>query len=325
MKQFLRDYVTAVGSYVGLIAVGLVITLTVSSAVGYLPYSDRPGPGWIGPSFSFGQLGFYLSWSTLLLLPSAIYATVIVVFARLLTLFDAPWVVIRIIGALSAAFIGLVLASGVGWYISMAAFPAYVAAGLGAAWGAVLLPRYLGPKPPRPKWVRSTANSVVLLAGGGAFYWTFLAERYAQNLSLSILRVAPSEERAPGRVWSPLEPHEVRILDSILPNAHFEQGMIGSSSSGAGDIKARMLIVVTGPLTTGVRLRQPKGVSVVYIQRGATWDMIPSDATTLRQVVTLGPGSKPNEMKWTWRGSDPSTITWGRDETGRHEAPKTAR
>ena len=117
----------------------------------------------------------------------------------------------------------------------------------------------------------------------------------------------------------------MRILDSILPNEHFEQGMTGSSSSGAGDIKARMLIVVTGPLTTDVRLRQPKGVSVVYIQRGATWDMIPSDAATLRQVVTIGPGSKPTEMKWTWRGSDPSTITWGRGGAEKHEAPGSAR
>jgi len=178
MRRFFRDYVTAVGSYVGLIAVGLVITLTVSSAVGYLPYSDRPGPGWIGPSFSFGQLGYYLSWSTLLLLPSAMYATGIFVFARLLSWLDAPSVVIRIIGALSAAFIGLVLAFGVGWYIAMAAFPAFVAAGLGAAWGAVLLPRYLGPTPPqRPYWVQWTANTVVLLAGSGGLYWTFLAPR----------------------------------------------------------------------------------------------------------------------------------------------------
>ena len=53
-----------------------------------------------------------------------------------------------------------------------------VAAGLGAAWGAVLLPRYLGPTPPqRPYWVQWTANTVVLLAGSGGLYWTFLAPR----------------------------------------------------------------------------------------------------------------------------------------------------
>jgi hypothetical protein len=315
MKHFFRDYVTAVGSYVGLIAVGLVITLTVSSAVGYLPYSDRPGPGWIGPSFSFGQLGYYLSWSTLLLLPSAIYTTGIFVFARLLSLFDAPLVVIRIIGALSAAFIGLVLASGVGWYISMAAFPAYVAAGLGVAWGGVLLPRYLGPKPPpRRTWVRWTANSIVLLAGSSGLYCTFFAPRYTQNLHVIILRVTPSEERLVTGPWArELEPHESALLDSVLRNGHLQRGLTGWSSSGDGGNRARMLIVVTAPLTSDARLREPKGVSVVYIQRGEKWAMFPPNAQTLKRLVTLGPGSKPDELTFAWPGSRADPFAWAPD------------
>jgi hypothetical protein len=326
MKRFVRDYVIAVSWYVGLVVMGLVITLTTSSAIGYLPYSDRPGPGWTEPSFSFGQVWFYLQWSTWLLVPSAIYGTVVFVYLRVLRVLDAPSALIRVVGATSAGLMAFVISAGVGWYISMAAFPVFVAMGLGGWWGAVLCPRYLGPKPlPRPSWVRWTANSVVLLAGAGAFFSTFLAPHYAQNLSLSILRVTPSEERSPGRVWSPLEPREVVILDSILPNEHFEQGTLASSSTGNSDINARMLIVVTGPLAAEVRLRQPKGVSVVYIQRGARWDMIPADATTLSQVITLGPGSKPNEMIWTFPTSGPSTITWGLHRTEKHEAPGSAR
>src|SRR5437899_2060338 len=90
MKALLRDYALAVGWYVALIVVGLVVTLTVSSAVGYLPYSDRPGPGWIGPAFSFGQLGFYASWGVLLLIPTALYGSVLFAYHRLLRWLDAP-------------------------------------------------------------------------------------------------------------------------------------------------------------------------------------------------------------------------------------------
>ena len=326
MKRFVRDYLLAVGWYVGLIVIGLVITLTTSSAIGYLPYSDRPGPGWTDPWFSFGQLWYYVQWSLLLVAPSAIYGTVVFVYLRVLRVLDAPSALIRVVGATSAGLMTFVISAGVGWYISMAAFPVFVATALGGWWGAVLCPRYLGPKPqPRPTWVRWTASGVLVLAGASGFYATFLAPRYGQNLSLSILRVTPGDEGSPGRVGSPLEPGEQLILDSILPNAHFEQGPRGSSSSGNSDINARMLIIVTGPLTTEVQLRQPKGVSVVYLQRGATWDMIPADATTLSQVITLGPGSKPNEMTWKFPSSGPSTITWGRGGAKKHEAPKTAR
>ena len=315
MKRLLRDYVAAVGSYTGLIALGLVFTMTISSALGYLPYSDRPGPGWTEPFFSFALLGFYLSWSVLLLLPTAIYGTVIFAWLRVLNVLAAPRVIIRVVGALSAGVVAFFVSAGVGWYISIATFPVLVAAGLGAGWGAVLLPRYLGsPRLERPRWARWPAICVVLLAGSGGLYWTFLAPRYGQNLHLSIVRVASPDERLRGeRRREDLDPYESALLDSLLPNARLRALMTGVSSTGDGSIKARMLIVITAPLTTEARLREPKGVSVVYIQRRDGWDVFPPNAPTIKHAVTLGPGSKPNEVTVTWAGSRASTIRWGPD------------
>jgi hypothetical protein len=324
MKRLLRDYVIAVGSYVGLIVFGLVITLTISSAVGYLPYSDRPGPGWTEPSFSFAQLGFYLGWSVLLLAPCAIYGTVVFAFHRVLRFLDAPSVIIRLVGALSAGLIALVLAAGVGWYIAMAAFPAFVAAGLGAGWGAVLLPRYLGPRPrPRSGWVRWASNTVLILAGIGGFYWTFFAPQYGQHLSLSVVRVTQTEERlVTGPEVGGLEPHEAVLLDSVFPNHHVQRGLSGSSNSGDELNQARMLVVVTGPVTTEARLREPKGVSVVYIQRGDRWEMFPPNAPTISARVKISPAPEPGTIRFSWNGSDPSIIRW--ESSQKHEAPKPA-
>lgn len=219
MKPLLRDYVAAVGSYLALLFVGVVMTLTISSAVGYLPYSDRPGPGWTDPHFSFALLGYYASWGLFLLIPSAIYGTVVFAYFWILKVLDAPSLIIRVLGALGAGVVSLVLAAGTGWYISMATFPAWVAAALGAAWGAFLLPRYLRPtRPPPVGWV-----------------------------------------------------------------------------------------------TTQARLRVPKGVSIVYIQRGDRWDMFPPDAPTLRQVIRVGPGAKPNEATFAWPRSDTTTFSWAPD------------
>lgn len=194
MKRLLRDYGLAVGSYAALIALGLVLTLTISSAVGYLPYSDRPGPGWIEPSFSFGQVGYYLSWSVLLLPPTAIYGTMLFAWLRVLSVLGTPRLLLKVFAALGAGLLANVLAAGVGWYIAIAAFPVYVATALGAGWGALLLPRYLGPRPPpRSRWMRWAGSSLVMLGGVGAAYWTFLAPPGGQTLSLSVVRVTLSE------------------------------------------------------------------------------------------------------------------------------------
>ena len=312
MKSILRDYTLAVGWYAALIAVGLVVTLTVSSAVGYLPYSDRPGPGWVGPSFSFGQLGFYASWGLLLLIPTVLYGSALFAYHRLLRWLDAPVLLIRLTAALSAAIITFTLVAGVGWFISLAAFPVWVAGGLGVFWGAVLLPRYLGPAGSRrtPK-VRWTAITLVVVAAPLGLYRMFFTPNYGQNLQLTVVRVThegkptPTEDRLPN-----LEPQEIALLDSLFPHARLERGMTGSSSSGAGDHAARLLIVLTDPLTTEVRLRIPKGVSAAYIQEGDQWHLFPPSAPTLKDRVRLAPGSRPGEMTFAWPGTDPSPFTW---------------
>ncbi|MGH7529250.1 MAG: hypothetical protein ACREMN_02615 [Gemmatimonadales bacterium] len=311
MKQVLRDYVIAVGSYSICLALGLVITLTISSAVGYLPYSDRPGPGWTEPHFSVQLLWFYAGWSVLLLLPAIIYGTVVFAWVRLLQFFEAPPVILRVAGALSAAAVALVLAAGAGWYIALAAFPVFVAAGLGAGWGALLLPRYLGRRPPpRRTWVRWSANGFVLLAGISGLYWTFFAPRYAQDLRLSIVRASSEARSGNEQQAQHFEPHESALLDSVLPNRHFHNVLTGMSSNGVAQNEARMLIILTAPVLAEARLHEPKGVRVVYIQRGDQWDMVPPDAPTIKAQITIGPGSKPNEITFAWAGGDRKTYSW---------------
>jgi hypothetical protein len=138
MRSLVRDFLVAVGWYVALIAVGSVVILTLCSLVGYLPYSDRPGPGWVGPSFSIGQLEYYASWGVLLLIPTVIYGSALFAYHRLLRFLGTPAFLIRLVAGLSGAVIAFVLSAGVGWYIAIAAFPVWVAAILGGVWGSGL-------------------------------------------------------------------------------------------------------------------------------------------------------------------------------------------
>jgi hypothetical protein len=312
MKRLLRDYLIAVGLYMLVVGGGVVITLTISSAVGYLPYSDRPGPGWQAPSISMAQIAYYLSWATLLAIPSVMWGTVIFAFLRLLRFIGAPGIVIRIVGGLCAATVSLVAVAGVGWYIAIAAFPVWVAAALGGVWGSALLPRYCGPVPSfRPGPMRWALIALVTLAAPVTLYWAFFVPSYSQQLAVQIVRVTPSQNPMPSDVWKrSLEPNEIDLLSSLFPTGDLHGGMSGSSGVSGG-AEARMLLVVTGPLEAEARFKVPKGVSVAYVQRGEEWIMYPSAAPTLRKSVALGPGGHVGEASFTWPdGGEPSSFTW---------------
>ena len=312
MKRLLRDYLIAVGLYLLMVSGGVVITLTLSSAVGYLPYSDRPGPGWHEPSISMAQIAYYSSWATLLILPSVMWGTAVFAFLHLLQFIGGPSILIRIVGGLCAATVSLVVVAGVGWYIAIAAFPVWVAAALGAVWGAALLPRYSGPvRTFKPGPIRWALITLLTLGAPGALYWAFFVPGYSQQLAVQIVRVTPSHNALLQDAWKrSLEPNEIELLSSLFPTGDLHGGISGSSGVSGG-AEARMLVVVTGPLEAEARLKVPKGVSVVYVQSGKKWTMYPSAAPTLRKSIELGPSNHVGEESFTWPdGGKPSSFTW---------------
>lgn len=309
MKHLLGDWLKALGLYLVLVAGGVVLLLTLSSAVGYLPYSDRPGPGWQAPSISISQIGFYLSWATLLVVPCLTYGTVVFLFIRLLRWLGAPSIYVRVLACICAAAISLIVVAGVGWYIAIAAFPVWVAAGLGGVWGAALLPRYAGTvRATQPGGARWALIVLVSVVGPAALYWTLFVPGYSQQLQIQTLRVTPSQDVLSLDGWSSLQPSEVELLKSQFPLGRIHGGLSGTS--GGGSVEARMLIVFTEGLASKVKLRIPKGVSVAYVQHGREWKMYPPTARTTSDSITLGPGQLDNEVSFTWPDGSPRDFGW---------------
>ena len=147
MKRLLIDLLRSVGLYVLLVVGGSFLFLSLSPVFGYLPYSDRPGPGWIGKFPAIGWADFwhavdFLSSWVLLLIPYAIVAGAIVfTVARLLERFRAPRIVVAIVAAVLAALASEHVVLGIGWHIAIAQAPGYVAMALGLIYGGFLLPR----------------------------------------------------------------------------------------------------------------------------------------------------------------------------------------
>lgn len=147
VRSWLFDLLKAVGLYLLVVVGGSVCFLSLAPVFGYLPYSDRPGPGWIGKFPGIGWADFwhgvvFMSGWALLLMPLATIAALILFsIARILEWLKTPPSVVAVIGGLLAGLVSGYIVLGLGWYIAIAQAPVYFAAILGLVYGSVLLPR----------------------------------------------------------------------------------------------------------------------------------------------------------------------------------------
>jgi hypothetical protein len=158
LKAFLLADLKATVLYLAFVVFGTVAFMFVVSFIGYVPYSDRPGPGFYGwfPLRSLSDIGstawFFFSWGLMVVPFFAIYAVPavgILVALRLTRVL--PWV-LATIACVVLGFLASYTIDGMGWYIAIALPPVIFAHVLGCLFGAwcflCLLPRPLGDAPP---------------------------------------------------------------------------------------------------------------------------------------------------------------------------------
>jgi hypothetical protein len=143
------------------------LLLILVNGVGYLPYSDRPGPGWQTPHLPSGEeLRFFVGFAFLLLKGTTFYALIFAAAGFVLGFCSLPRWALRLV-TVPTAFLasGLMMAAG-GWIIAISSMGVYTAAGCGALWGLFVFPRLV----PRMNYVLPIAARiavpVVMFAGG---------------------------------------------------------------------------------------------------------------------------------------------------------------
>ena len=307
----LKDAIYCAILYAAVLGGGVFLLLVVSSAIGYLPYSDRPGPGWFSPHLpTLQELRFFGSWAFFFVGPFALFwGAVLFLFVRLTGWLGAPKWLLRVLGGFFAGALGLLGIAAAGWYIALSAAAVYGGAILGVIFGAILLPRFaiLRLEPQRAWWQwAAIAGSAVLLAGG--IVYPLLPNLDAQSLEVRIMRLVPGPEKITVES-SGLKQTEVTVLNSLGLHGKLHGGL--QSISGGGDKKARVLIVVRAPISSKITFREPKATNVVYVQDGDRWNMYPRDAPTLRKSITLTP--EPGEyegLSMAEESGNPRAFTW---------------
>ena len=117
------------------------VLLVVINSIGYLPYSDRPGPGWQAPHLpTFQELSFFAGFAVLLFPATALYGSFFALGAGILGFCRLPRWALRVVAVVPAFLGGGLLMAGIGWFIAISAVGVYVAAGCAGLWGLLIFP-----------------------------------------------------------------------------------------------------------------------------------------------------------------------------------------
>src|SRR5437870_3275669 len=115
----------------GVLAVsgGTFLFLLLASSIGYLPYSDRPGPGWYGGHLpEWQEVRFFAGFAfRMLALFAVIWTAFVFLFGSILAALRLPRVAIGIVTGLLSAWLAMFGIAAAGWMIAIAAAPVYVA------------------------------------------------------------------------------------------------------------------------------------------------------------------------------------------------------
>ena len=154
-------------AFVAIVLVTLGVLLIGASAIGFLVYSDRPGPGFYGPRFALdlAEARLLLSFLGFLVAPLLFAGSVVLAVELIYVRLRLPSASIRLVGAMAAGlFTGLVTAS-IGWYIALAGEAAGLALVVGTLAAFVMFPRRLSLSV-RPKSWASLARGVGMTIAG---------------------------------------------------------------------------------------------------------------------------------------------------------------
>jgi hypothetical protein len=243
------------------------LLLLAVNSLGYLPYSDRPGPGWQGPHLpSKGELQFFFGFAVVLLRGTAFYAALFAFLSRVLGVCRVPRWSLRLVATPLAIFSSGIMMAAAGWLIAISPLGVYTAAICGGTWGLLIFPRLI-PKiayvPPLP--IRVIVPVLLFVIGG---YW--LIRPLLPNQSLTNAKVEIIRRDGSGGPPFNLEYLGPGFEGSVGDaNTYFSVSRLEFTTSGRN--QARVLLVVDDPIPVPHTFVLPRTGVAVFRQSNGIW------------------------------------------------------
>jgi hypothetical protein len=243
------------------------LLLVVVNSGGYLPYSDRPGPGWQRPHLpSKDELQVFLFLAVILLRGTALYGSLFALLAGLLGVCRVPRWGLRLIATPMAFVSSGIMMSAAGWMIAISSMGVYTAAVCGGLWGLLVFPRLVPQTsytPPRA--VRIIAPVLLFVAGG---YWLirpFLPDRALTNARVEVIRkIGPGQAPLSFDYLGPQFAGEVKQANAYASVSRMEFVTDGRNQS-------RALLIVDDPQPIAHTFVLPRTGIAVYRQSHGVW------------------------------------------------------
>lgn len=311
--KFFLDWVKSLGLYAVVVSAGTFVFLVGSSMVGYLAYSDRPGPGWGRGAFSWSEVRFFLGWLPFLIYSLLYLGVALFPFARVLGWLGSPRWLLCVFGGVFSGIAALIGVLAAGWYIAISQFPAYAGGMCGMAYGAVFLPRFSGTRQSGATgWKQWAGIAGSILACGTIVVYPLLPKQPDQSLEVLFVRVAPGvQDLAGDGKTGGLTADELNQLKVLGLRGTLHFGM--SQFHGSSPAQARAVVVFTGELHSRVELREPQATHILYVEQGDAWRIYPPDAPTIRNKIKFWPSTKGSgkiEVQTEPALGEPNAFSW---------------
>lgn len=270
-----------------------LLLLAINSG-GYLPYSDRPGPGWQSPHLpSKEELQLFLGFAVLLLKGTAFYGSLFALLSVILGLCRVPQYGIRLTATILALISSGIMMAAAGWMIAISPIGIYISAICGGLWGLLIFPCLV------PKFAYTPPLAirimVPLLALGVGGYWLIspmLPNRALTNAKVEIIRKSPTEQTPLSLAYlGPGFADRLTEANKYMPVSRMEFATDGKN-------QVRVLLIVDDPQPTAHTFVLPRTGVVIYRQHNGVWKEEQS-------------GGKPSDISMTFTTFNSTLQTQG--------------
>ena len=283
VKSWWASLLWVAGTYV--LAADLLpnLILIVVNSSGYLPYSDRPGPGWQKPHLpSKEELQFFGGFALLLLRGTALYGGLFALAAGVLGFCRIPRWVLRLIATPLAFISSGIMMAAAGWMIAISSMGVYTAAVCGGLWGLLVLPHLLPKTTYTPPLAIRIIGPLLILTAGG--YWLIrplLPNRALTNAKIEVIRRSNT-------AGSPLSLDYLGpgFADSVKEASTYASvSRLEFTTDGKNQVRA--LLIVDDPQPVAHTFVLPRTGLVVYRQSHGVWKEVEKGGKSSDISVTL--------------------------------------
>jgi hypothetical protein len=291
-KRLVRQFLGTAVLFSTTVSLGTSCVLLAASIVGYLPYSDRPGPGWWGRVHlpSLAEIGVYLGFAPWFAYFCLIFGLGIFLLSLVLGIASTPKWLSRVLGGLISAVAAGLAVAGAGWYLALAEIGPDVALMFGLLYGICLFPRFVYSREKvLPTWLRASS---IMIAFAAFAYWLalpFLPHKPIPSISLQVMRITPGTKA--------FRIKDAEFLGQDIPKQANELELVGDAHGGIGQtggtnstLQINVLLIALEPIDREYKLRLPKTGSVVYVLKDHQWIAHPGFSEADARKLLVEPG-----------------------------------